>query len=468
MMNRRELLISLAAAGNSVTAKVTARRPNVVVILADDMGYGDPSCYGGELATPNIDRLAHELIRFKHGYVASPVCSPSRVGITTGQCPARHLIFSYLDSRKRQRELGMKDYLDPKVPTLARTLKSAGYATGHFGKWHMGGGRDVDDAPLPAAYGFDESNTSFEGLGDRVLPPGKLSEASERLGHGKISHAPKDQLTQIYVDHALDFVGRNREKPLFVQLWPDDVHDPFEPRAGLFQKYRRYSKNKYRQQFYAVLDEFDRQIGRFVNGIGRLGLAENTIIVFLGDNGPTAWPRYYREGLQPPGSTGGLRGRKWSLYEGGIREPMMVRWKGHVPEGRVDSETVVSSLDLFPTLCRMAGVTAPPVEFDGEDLTPAFSGRPMKRRKDLFWEYGRDASYAYPGKSWDKSPNLAMRSGPWKLLINVDGSQAELYNIDESSVEEANVAKNHGDIAEHMKKELLSWRRSLPVLEASR
>jgi arylsulfatase A-like enzyme len=219
-MNRRELLISLTAAGNLVTAKVTARRPNVVVILADDMGYGDPSCYGGELATPNIDRLAHEGIRFQQGYVASPVCSPSRVGITTGQCPARHLIFSYLDSRKRQRELGMKDYLDPKVPTLARTLKSAGYATGHFGKWHMGGGRDVDDAPLPAAYGFDESITSFEGVGDRVLPPGKLSEASERLGHGRISHAPKDQLTQIYVDHALDFVGRNREKPLFVELWP--------------------------------------------------------------------------------------------------------------------------------------------------------------------------------------------------------------------------------------------------------
>src|SRR3954470_15739240 len=145
MMNRRELLISLAAAGNSVTAKVTARRPNVVVILADDMGYGDPSCYGGELATPNIDRLAHEGIRFQQCYVASPVCSPSRVGITTGQCPARHLIFSYLDSRKR--------------------------------------------APLPAAYGFDESITSFEGLGDRVLPPGKLSEASERLGHGKVSQA---------------------------------------------------------------------------------------------------------------------------------------------------------------------------------------------------------------------------------------------------------------------------------------
>lgn len=464
MLNRRELLIGLTAAGELATATAAAaKHPNIVIILADDMGYGDPSCYGGDLPTPNIDRLAKQGIRFEQGYVASPVCSPSRVGMTTGQCPARHLIFSYLDSRKRQRELGMRNYLDPNIPTFARTLQRAGYATGHFGKWHMGGGRDIDDAPLPSAYGFDESLTSFEGLGDRVLPPGKLSEASERLGHGNISHAPKDQLTQIYVDHALTFVERHRDKPFFVELWPDDVHDPFEPRADLLQKYARDSKNKYQQQFHAVLDEFDRQIGRLVDGIDRLGLAENTIVVFLGDNGPTAWPRYYREGFEPPGSTGGLRGRKWSLYEGGIREPMTVRWKGHVPAGRVDSETVVSSLDFFPTLCHLAGVTAPPVAFDGEDLTPAFLGHPMKRKKNLFWEYGRDASYAFPGRSWDKSPNLAMRRGHWKLLVNDNGSQTELYNLGESPVEKTNVANDHRDIAERMKKELFSWRQSLPV-----
>lgn len=436
----------------------------MALILADDMGYGDPGCYGGEVATPNLDRIAREGIRFEQGYVAAPICSPSRVGITTGQCPSRHLIFSYLDSRQRQRELGMRDYLHPKAPSLARAFRSAGYATGHFGKWHMGGGRDVDDAPLPEAYGFDESLTSFEGLGDRVLPPGKLSEASERLGHGRISHAPKNRLTEIFVDRALGFIERNSGKPFFLNLWPDDVHDPFEPRADLMPKFARYAENKYRQQFAAVLDEFDRQIGRFLDGLDRLGVANETIVLFLGDNGPTAWPRYYKEGLEPPGSTAGLRGRKWSLYEGGIREPTMVRWPGHVPAGRVDRETVVSSLDLFPTLCGMAAVAAPTVSFDGEDMSAAFLGQPAQRRKSLFWEYGRDPSYPYPGKAWDKSPNLAMRSGRWKLLTNDDGSRTELYDLGRSAVENRDVAPTEADVVARMKRELLAWRRSLPAI----
>ena len=162
-------------------------RLNIIQVLIDDMGYADLGCYGGEAATPNIDRLAAEGIRFTQGYVASPVCSPSRVAITTGQFPARHLIYSYLDSRAAQQKHKMANWLDVKAPSIARTFQQAGYATGHFGKWHMGGGRDVGDAPLPAEYGFDETFTSFEGLGDRALPPGRLSELNEKLGRGNIS-----------------------------------------------------------------------------------------------------------------------------------------------------------------------------------------------------------------------------------------------------------------------------------------
>ena len=142
-----------------------AERPNIVFIFVDDMGYGDLSCYGNkDIRTGNIDRLAHEGVRFKQFYVASPICSPSRVGITTGQFPARHMIHSYLNSRKRNTERGMRDFLDPAAPAIARAFQDAGYATAHFGKWHIGGGRDGDDAPLPQAYGFDESLVSFEGL----------------------------------------------------------------------------------------------------------------------------------------------------------------------------------------------------------------------------------------------------------------------------------------------------------------
>ena len=340
------------------TTLAVNRPPNIVLILADDLGYGDLGCYGGEIPTPNIDRLAATGIRFTQAYVAAPICSPSRVGITTGQFPARHLIFSYLNNRQSQRTLGMSDYLAPQVPTIARALKNRGYATGHFGKWHMGGGRDVDDAPLPQAYGFDESYTSFEGLGDRVLPPGNLSGQSEKLGQGKITRAPKSELTKLFVDRAIGFAERNRDKPFYLQLWPDDVHDPFAPTPDQLAKFAKFSGNKYRQQFFAVLDEMDRQIGRLIDAVQ----GENTIFVFLGDNGPTAWPRYYNEKLDPPGGTGGLRGRKWSLYEGGIRTPFIVNWKGHTPAGRVNKHTVIAAVDLFPTFCKLAGAPLyPPI-----------------------------------------------------------------------------------------------------------
>lgn len=440
--------------------------PNVVLILADDMGF-DLGCYGGDIATPNLDRLAGEGIRFGQGYVASPICSPSRVGIATGQHPSRHLIFSYIHTRQRQRELGMRDWLDPKAPLIARAFKDAHYATAHFGKWHMGGGRDVGDAPLPTEYGFDESYTSFEGLGDRVLPPGALSTQSAKLGRGRISYAPQAELSEIFVNRALDFVRRNQSRPFYLQLWTNDVHDPFAPKLELMKKYERFSANKYQQQYYAMLDEMDRQIGRLIDGIDAMGLAERTIVVFLSDNGPTAWPRYYKEGLQPPGRTGGLRGRKWSLYEGGVRVPFIVRWKGRIPAGRLDNDTIISSLDLFPSLTRMAGVKATNVNFDGEDMSAALLGNPRARRKDLFWEYGRDATFIYPGEPRDRSPNLALRSGNWKALVNDNGSRLELYDLSRSREESENMAAREPRRAKQMAERLLAWRRSLPTLDSA-
>ena len=452
-MRRRTFL----QAGVAIAA--TAPKVNIIQILIDDMGYADLGCYGGPVPTPNIDRIAAEGIRFTQGYVASPICSPSRVGITTGQCPSRHRVYSYFDTRKRHRELGMPDYLEKAAPSVARTFQHAGYATAHFGKWHMGGGRDVGDAPLPTEYGFDESLTSFEGLGDRVLPPGRLSEMNEKLGRGNISHAPQAELTRIYVDRTLDFVKRSGSagKPYYVHLWLNDVHDPYAPKPELMQKYERYSANKYLQQYFATIDEMDRQIGRVLDTLDR-----NTLVVLLSDNGPTAWPRYYKENFEPPGSTGGLRGRKWSLYEGGVRVPMMARLPGRIPKGRVDEKTVISSLDLFPTCCRIAGISPSPVQFDGEDMSQALLGRATVRKKDLFWDYGRDASYLKPGMKQDQSPNLAIRSGQWKLLMNADGSGVELYDLDRSPKEDNNLAATHADVARRLSQRVLAWRRSLP------
>lgn len=446
-----------------MAAICAAERPNIIFVFIDDMGYGDLSCYGNnDIQTVNIDRLAAEGVRFEQFYVASPICSPSRVGITTGQYPARHLIHSYLNSRKRNRERGMRDFLDPKAPAVARIFQDAGYETAHFGKWHMGGGRDVDDAPLPQAYGFDESLVSFEGLGDRILPPGGLSEQSRALGRGAIRDVAKHEMTEIYVNRAIDFIERKRDESFYLHVWLNDVHDRFFPKPELLAKFESFAANPYRQKYFAVIDEMDRQLGRLFRKVDELGLGEKTLLVLASDNGPTAWKRYYDEGFDPPGKTNGLRGRKWSLYEGGIREPLIVRWTGSVPSGRTNSTTVVNSVDLLPTFCSLAGLDVPYASLDGVDLSAAFRGERPTRGQPLFWEYGRDPSYLRPGLESDRSPALAVRDGDWKLLMNTDGSGVELYDFSDGFDETRNLAEQRPGIASRLRESLLRWWQSIP------
>ena len=442
-----------------------AASPNVVFIFIDDMGYGDLSVTGNQdVETQNIDRLAAEGVRFTQFYVASPICSPSRVGITTGMFPSRWLINSYLNNRQRNQERGMANFLSLDAPAVARTFQQAGYATAHFGKWHMGGGRDVWEAPTPQAYGFDESLVSFEGLGERILPPGGLSDQSERLGKGPVWHVEKHEQTPIYINRSIDFIRRNQDKPFYLHLWLNDVHDRHAPSKEQAAKYAHLSSDPYLRDYYAVLDPMDEQIGRLVEAIDGMGLAENTLIAVTSDNGPTAWPRYYQEGYEPPGSTAGSRGRKWSLYEGGIRMPFIARWKGKIPAGRVDESTILGAVDLFPTFCALTGVAPPEAAFDGEDMSRAILGEPRQRSKPLLWDYGRDDTYLKPGNKDDQSPNLAIRDGRWKLLINADGSRLELYDFEASTKERENVAAQHPEVAERLSKQVLAWRRSLPAL----
>ncbi len=446
-------------------ALLASDKPNIIFIFIDDMGYGDLSSYGNEdIQTPHIDKLAAEGIRFEQFYVASPICSPSRVGITTGQYPARHMINSYLNSRKRNRERGMHDYLDPNAPSLAREFRKAGYATAHFGKWHMGGGRDVGDAPHPSAYGFDESLVSFEGLGDRILPPGGLSEQSKKLAQGNIRNVNKHEMTEIYVDRAINFLRKNKNQPVYMHVWLNDVHDRLVPKQELLGKFERFASNPYVQQYYAVIDEMDRQLGRLFDEVDRLGKGSSTLLVVASDNGPTAWARYYEEGYPPPGKTNGMRGRKWSLYEGGIREPLIIRWKDTVPAGVTNKQTVVSAVDLFPTFCALAGISLPEEDFDGVDMSDAFKGQQPMRKKALFWEYGRQDSYLRPGLESDHSPSLAIRDNNWKLLMNPDGSQIELYDFNKGIDETSNLAEAHPKIVQQLKSRLISWWENLPHL----
>ncbi|WP_417848239.1 sulfatase-like hydrolase/transferase [Thalassoglobus sp.] len=459
-------------------------QPNIVFIFIDDMGYGDLSCFHHLGAdgwdsetisrypkTPNIDELASEGLRLTNFYVASPICSPSRVGCTTGQFPSRHLINSYLNSREKNKARGMADFLNPDAPAIARAFQQHGYATAHFGKWHQGGGRDVDDAPLPSAYGFDESLVSFEGLGDRILPPGGLSEQSAKLKRGKIEHVEKHEQTPIYVDRSIDFIERHQDQPFYLHLWLNDVHDAHNPAPGEAEKFTEQTDNVNEQKFFAVLVEMDKQIGRLIQRIDKLGLDKKTLIVLTSDNGPTAWARYYRrQKVDPAGSTAGFRGRKWSLYEGGIRMPFIARWPGKIEANSVNQDLILSTVDFFPTFATLAGIDLketlnidPKTYFDGEDLSQQLLNNEGQRTKPLLWEYGRDESYLRPGLKRDQSPNLALRDGQWKLLINDDGSRVELYDFRQSNREMQNVAKQHPTVTKKLSEQLLEWRRALPV-----
>ncbi|MFU7557419.1 sulfatase [Roseiconus sp. JC912] len=431
--------------------------PNIVVIFIDDMGFADPSCFGNpQMKTPNIDRLAQEGTKFTNFYVNSPICSASRVALTTGMYPQRYRIHSFLAARAANRRRLMPDWLDPNVTTLAKLLQQKGYATAHFGKWHMGGGRDVDDAPLPQAYGFDESLVSFEGLGDRIL---WTKTGNQRLswkhGRGQILDLPKHKTTETYVDHAIDFIEQHHDSPFYVRVFPNDVHDTHMPSDEQRAKWVNKSANPPDVEFFAVLDEMDRQIGRLLDTIDRLELQHETLVLFTSDNGPTDWPRYYEAGHQPPGFTGPLFGRKWSLYEGGIRMPFIARWNGHIQAGRTDDSTTMAAIDLLPTVASIVDVQSD-VQFDGIDMSKAFFGEPIQRESPIFWEYGVHGSIL-PGNEKHVSPDLAMRDGPWKLLMNVDGSEGKLFNLKADMGETTNVIDQHPDVAAEMRQKLNDW-----------
>jgi uncharacterized sulfatase len=435
-------------------------RPNFIFILIDDMGYADLSCYGeSRTQTTHLDRLASEGIRFTRFYVSAPICSPSRTAFTTGQYPARWRITSYLANRKENQARGMAQWLDPKAPTLARILKGAGYATGHFGKWHMGGQRDVGEAPLIAEYGFDESLTQFEGLGDRILPlldafdgqpARKYALGSDNLGRGQITWMDRSKVTSAFVQRTIQFIDKAiaDNRPFYVNLWPDDVHSPFFPPKEL-----RGDGSK--QALYrAVVKAMDNQFAPLFDYVrGHPRLSTNTFIIVTSDNGPEPGA----------GSAGPLRGHKGNLYEGGIREPLIVWAPGFQRQqarGTANETTVVAAVDLLPSLLGLAGV-APPAEiqFDGEDVSRAFLGlAAVVRTKPLFWIRPPDR----PGPKGDKWPDLAVRIGDWKLLVMEDGSGSQLYDVSRDPGESHNLA-DHTVTAQALRLQVLAWRKSLPI-----
>ena len=443
------------------SAFAAEQRPNIVMVFIDDMGWGDFSCFGNaDAKTPNVDRLAAEGIRFSQFYVNSPICSPSRCALTTGQYPQRWRISSFLNNRAENERRGVAQWLDPKAPTLARYLQADGYATGHFGKWHLGGQRDVDDAPPITAYGFDESLTNFEGMGPKLLPltlkpgdtePGKIWGDAERLGK-PVTWMQRSEITSGFIDAALPFMKKAvaAKKPFYVNLWPDDVHSPFWPPVG------KWADDK-RGLYLSVLEEMDRQFGRLFDHIRSTPeLRDNTLVLVCSDNGPEPGA----------GSAGPFRGHKTQIYEGGIRSPLVVWGPGVIADGKAgthDEKTVFAAFDLVPSLLKLAGASAPAdVAFDGEDVSAALTGRSEgERQAPLFWRRPPDRKFWAPMVPASQ-PDLAMREGKWKLLCDYDGSQPQLYDLANDRAETTDLADKEPEQVKRMSAAAVTWHRTMP------
>lgn len=434
-----------------------ANKPNIVVVFIDDMGWGDFSCFGNQAArTPHVDRMAKEGIRFEQFYVNSPICSPSRAAISTGQYPQRWRIASFLSDRKHNERRGIAQWLSPKAPMLARLLHEAGYATGHFGKWHMGGQRDVDDAPPIIDYGFDVSLTNFEGMGPKLLPltlkpgqekPGRIWEKAERLGGG-YRWMLRSNITGGFVDAAIAFIDEaaKAQKPFYLNLWPDDVHSPFWPPVD------KWGNGK-RELYLSVLQEMDRQLGTLFDYLrGNETLKNNTLVLICSDNGPERGA-----GVADP-----FRGYKTHLYEGGIRSPLIVWAPGWMAEtNQVNRKSVFSAIDLAPTLLNLAGVSHPEgINFDGESLPSTLLGKSSaSRRAPIFFRRppDRDAFYGV-----NDLPDLAVRDGKWKFLCEYNGYQPELYDMNVDRGETTNLATAHPQVVSELRNKLLAWHQSMP------
>lgn len=452
---------NLESATAAAVARADRPRPNIVFVLIDDMGWGDFSCFGNtDGRTPNIDRLAAEGVRFSQFYVNAPICSPSRCAVTTGQYPQRWRIGSYLDNRATNDRRGIAQWLDPSAPTLARALKAGGYATGHFGKWHLGGQRDVADAPAISAYGFDASLTNFEGMGPKLLPltlrpgdrePGRIWANAERLG-GPSTWMLRSKITGGYVDAAVRFIDQAATAggPFYVNVWPDDVHSPYWPPV------ERWGETRH-DLYRAVLEQMDRQLGRLFDHLRDTpALRDNTLVLVCSDNGP-----------EPnAGSAGPFRGTKTTLYEGGVRSPLIAWGPGLIDRDRAgtwNEASVFAGFDLVPSLLAVAKVAPPKgVRFDGEDLSAVLVGKGQQSRQaPIFWRRPPDRKRASPTLP-ERLPDLAVRDGQWKLLCDYDGGRTQLYDLVADRRETSNLASKRPEIVSRLKSALLAWHGSMP------
>lgn len=426
------------------TWATAAQQPNVVFILADDLGWSDTTLFGQTkfYETPNIQRLAQRGMLFTNAYAANPLCSPTRASIMTGLYPGRvgitaaagHLPDERLESAlvaranptQKARSTISATRLDTRYETLAKALKRAGYATGHFGKWHLGA-----EPYTPLQQGFDVDVPHYSGpspAGSYMAPwkfPAKLNFTGQ----------PGEHIEERMTAEAIKFIEANRDRPFFLNYWAFSVHAPFDGKPTLIAKYGKKADPADAQRcpvYGAMVESLDDAVGALLDKLDALKLSDHTIVVFFSDNGGNMYDRV--DGI-PPTSNRPLRGGKATLFEGGTREPCAVVWPGHIAPAQ-KSAAFFSSVDFFPTLIDMLGLSAlPEQKFDGVSQFPALLGQGAPR-DTLF------CFFPHYTPATGNVPGVWVRRGPWKLIrYFFDGpaqeNRFELYNV------EADVGETH-------------------------
>ncbi len=411
-------------------------QPNFVIFLTDDLGWGDLACYGHPvIKTPNLDRFAKQGTKFTQCYSACAVCSPSRSAILTGRTPYRNGVWRWIPG-------GHRVHLRESEVTLAELLKEEGYATCHVGKWHLNGKFNSKDQPQPDDHGFDHWLATQNNAAPSHKNPKNFVLNGKELGELEGYSAP------LVVEEGIRWLKKIRDpkKPFFLNVWTHEPHLPIESDPKFMDLYKEFDDEGIRQH-HGNVTQIDHAFGNLMKALDEMGLAENTFVFFTSDNGPEG------NGLKgrTRGSTGGLRERKRSSHEGGIRVPGIARWPGKVP-ANVENRTPIIGSDLFSTILGVLDVPPPGDRtIDGTDFMPLFSGKKIEREIPLYWR-----NHLARGQI-----RVALRDGDWKILGNEGLTDFQLFKIEEDWKEQNELSGKHPDKLEALKKKLIDVHRQV-------
>ena len=455
------LVLPLMLAG--FTSSEVMAKPNVVFILADDLGWMDLGCQGSTwYESPNIDRIAENGIRYLNAYAANPLCSPtrsslmtglwpSRIGITTPSCHSEKVVLKQTVGERANPETravapNSVTRLKTDYQTLAESFKAAGYTTAHFGKWHLGA---EPYSPLEQGFDVDIPHTPAPSpLGDGFFAPWPVYQGQGKTG---------DHLEDRMAEEAVAFIRKNADKPFLLDYWAFSVHSPWHTKQALIEKYAKTANPLERQHnpvYAGMVEVLDDAVGRLLETLEEEGILDNTIIVFFSDNGGWSWgaSNHVHEEYKgmPQTSNSPLRGGKANIYEGGVRVPLLVSWPGEIKPGTVNSKDIVSSVDIYPTLLDMCGIKpAKAQQFDGQSILATMKGGIFTR--DEFF-----CHFPHYTPATGNIPASSIRKGDWKLIKyyhdNYDQSHRyELYNLKWDIGETTDLLSQHKEKAEELK-----------------